>query len=700
MTKKPAVDCEDILESSETLSEGMDKVLKELNTATMLSLRDRIETLNDLYHDKNISEVTDAVYDALKRELIEMEKVLGIKDATSPTKTVGSKAGSSGFQVVRHLTPMRSLDNVFNVDELIEWIATLPLGTQITKEPKLDGLALDIVYFNGKLLRAITRGDGVEGEDVTENALGVWGVQASLGDASAVVIPGIIEIRGEVIVTLAHFNEINAALRAAGQRTYANPRNFAAGSLRLKDPTRVPNRKLKFIAYDYIYGRDLPDFNGGRLEAVAWLGFQTTDPDFVYVSENPQEVRVDLEALLVDLQQVRTTYPYETDGVVFKVHDQATRNQLGYRSTSPRYATAYKFPADEGVSTVDHVRFQVGKSGVLTPVADIEPVHLCGVTISSITLHNLAEIERLGLMYFDHVVVTRRGDVIPKIESVITEVRTGNELRVIYPTHCPSCGCELERVTHSLYCPNNGGCPDQSLARLEHFVSRDGMNIKDLGAAGLKPLVKHGLISSFSSLFFLGDEDLKLVHPNSPVMRSKVLINIQNARTQPIRKVFFAIGIPNVGEGTSERLAMNFKSFEQLCDASYERLTDIPDIGDDTAQSILDACAVNRKEYLNYDKLFTYVEDAPIDPSIVRDLEGKRVAVSGTSFDGLSRSQMETQVKARGAKLTSTISPNLDILYAGTGAGPEKVKKAIKLGFTADGIMFINTKGNKDELDG
>lgn len=681
-------------------NQSIDLVVEALNNQTLSKLREKIEGLNKLYHEESLSEVSDSVYDSLKRELVELEQRMGVKDPTSPTQTVGAKPGSNGFKVVRHLTPMRSLDNVFNVDDLIEWIATLPLGTQITKEPKLDGLALDIVYFNGKFLRAITRGDGIEGEDVSENALGVWGVQTSLGDASAVVIPGIIEIRGEVIVTLANFNAINEHLRESGQRTYANPRNFAAGSLRLKDPTRVPARHLKFIAYDYIYGRDLPDFNGGRLEAVAWLGFQTTDPAFVYVSENHMEVRADLENLLVDLNTERAAYPYETDGVVFKVHEEAIRSQLGYRSNSPRWATAYKFPADEGTSTVDTVRFQVGKSGVLTPVADIEPVHLCGVTISSITLHNVAEIERLGLKYFDHVVVTRRGDVIPKIESVITDLRTGDELRVIYPTTCPSCDMPVERITHSLYCTNHAGCPDQALARLVHFVSRDGMNIKDLGEAGIRSLVKHGLVGSFSSLFYLGDDDLKMVYPNSPVMRKKVLLNIQAAKSQPIRKVFFAVGISNVGEGTSERLAMNFKSFEQLCDASYERLVDIPDIGDDTAQSIATACAANRREYLTYDKLFTYVEDAPIDPSIVRDLEGKRVAVSGTSFDGLSRSQMETQVKARGAKLTSTISPNLDILYAGTGAGPEKVKKAVKLGFTADGIMFINTKGNDDELDG
>lgn len=687
-------------ESTLTLHEALDKITHDTNMNTMVSLRAKIEGLNKLYHEESLSEVSDAVYDSLKRELAVLEKELGIKDPTSPTHTVGAKPGSNGFKVVRHLTAMRSLDNVFNVDELIEWIATLPLGAQITKEPKLDGLALDLVYFNGKLLRAITRGDGVEGEEVTENAVGVWGVQTSLGDASAVVIPGIIEIRGEVIVTTANFNAINEKLREAGQKTYANPRNFAAGSLRLKDPSRVPERRLKFIAYDYIYGRELPDFKGGRLEAIAWLGFQTTDPVFVYVSDNPSEVRTNLEDLLVSLHEERPSFPYEIDGTVFKVHDDKIRKQLGYRSNSPRYATAYKFPAEEGASVLDSVRFQVGKSGVLTPVACIEPVRLCGVTISNITLHNIAEIERLGLKLFDHVIVSRRGDVIPKIESVIEDLRTGDELRVIYPDHCPSCGCEVERITHSLYCPNHTGCPDQAVARLEHFASRDGMNIKDLGGAGITELVKHGLVSSFSSLFYLGDEDLKLVHPKSPVMRSKVLINIKAAKTQPLRKVIFAVGIPGVGEGTSERLAMNFKNFEQLCDATYEQLIDIPDIGGDTAQSITETCAANRKEYLNYDKLFTYVEDAPIDPSIVRDLEGKRVAVSGTSFDGLSRSQMETQVKARGAKLTSTISPNLDILFAGSGAGPEKVKKAVKLGFAADGIMFINTKGNTDELDG
>lgn len=658
--------------------------------AAMKALREKIVHLNKRYHEDSVSEVSDPVYDELKRELIAYEKELDIDDPTSPTKTVGSAAGGNGFEVVRHLTPMRSLDNVFDVVGLMEWIGTLPLGTQITKEPKLDGLALDLVYFNGKLTRAITRGDGFEGELVTDNAIGVWGVQTDLGCAS---VPGILEVRGEVIVTVADFNKINEMLRNTGGKQYANPRNYAAGSLRVKDSTVVPNRRLKFIAYDYIYGGVMPKLSGGRLDVLANMGFSTSEPGPVYVSNNPEEVKYDTEVLLKDLLEKRSSYPYEIDGMVFKAADEDIRKQLGSRSNSPRWATAYKFPAEEGVSEMGYVRFQVGKSGVLTPVAEIDPIRLCGVTISNITLHNVAEIERLGLMYFDKVVVSRRGDVIPKIESVLKDLRIGEELRVIYPIHCPSCGCEVERVNHSLYCPNTTGCPDQAVGRLVHFVSRDGMNIKDLGEAGVTELVKHGLVSSFSSLFYLGDEDLKLVYPNSEVMRKKVLKNIQAAKTQPLRKVIFAVGMPGVGEGTSERLAMNFKSFEEICDATLEQLMDIPDIGEDTAQSIVNACSINRREYITYDKLFTYVEDAPIDPTIVRDLEGKRVVVTGSNFDGLSRSQMEAQVKARGAKLTSTVSPKLDILYAGTGPGPEKVKAALKLGFVQDGIMFVNPKG-------
>jgi DNA ligase (NAD+) len=658
--------------------------------AAMKVLREKIVHLNKRYHEDSVTDVSDAVYDELKKELIEYERILGIDDPTSPTKTVGSAAGGNGFEVVRHLTPMRSLDNVFDVVGLMDWIGTLPLGTQITKEPKLDGLALDLVYSNGRLIRAITRGDGFEGELVTDNAIGVWGVQTDLGCAS---VPGILEVRGEVIVTVEDFNKINEMLRNTGGKQYANPRNYAAGSLRLKDSAQIPMRRLKFMAYDYIYGGQMPKLSGGRLDILGNMGFNPTDPSFVYVSSNPEEVKNDLEGLLTDLLEQRKGYPYEIDGMVFKVADEEVRHQLGSRSNSPRWATAYKFPAEEGVSELDTVRYQVGKSGVITPVAVIEPIRLCGVKITNITLHNFAEIERLGLKYFDKVVVSRRGDVIPKIESVLTDLRTGEELRVIYPTRCPSCDALLERVNHSLYCPNNSGCPDQAVGRLVHFVSRDGMNIKDLGEAGVTELVKHGMVSSFSSLFYLGDEDLKLVYPNSELTRKKVLKNIQAAKTQPLRKVIFAVGMPGVGEGTSERLAMNFKSFEEICDASLEQLMDIPDIGEDTAQSIVNACSMNRREYITYDKLFTYVEDAPIDPTIVRDLEGKRVVVTGSNFDGLSRSQMEAQVKARGAKLTSTVSPKLDILYAGTGPGPEKVKAALKLGFVQDGIMFVNPKG-------
>lgn len=661
----------------------------------MQVLRDTIVHLNKRYHEDSVSEVTDPVYDELKKELIEYERILGIDDPTSPTKTVGYTTGSNGFEVIRHITPMRSLDNVFNIDELMEWDETLPPEADVVMEPKVDGLSLNLVYLNGFLKTATTRGDGFEGEDVTQNAINVWGVQTSLGNS--VHPDSLIEVRGEVKVDKKVFKEINDANREAGKKTYANPRNYAAGSLRLKDPDEVIHRRLSFVAYDYVL--DFPDkyyLGTSPHDLLYQWGFKTTTPVPVLVSRKDlsKEVRREIyEQMLERSLAIRPDWEYEIDGMVFKVSQLALRMAMGSRSNSPRWATAYKFPAEEGVSIFHGAKFQVGKSGVVTPVAIIRPVHICGVTVSSPTLHNIAEIERLDLMVGDHIIVSRRGDVIPKIESVILDLRTPDCTPLEYPTHCPSCGCELVRQTHSLYCPNNSGCPDQAVARLVHFVSRDGMNIKDLGEAGITELVKHGLVGSFSSLFYLGYEDLKLVYPTSDITIKKVLKNIQAAKTQPLRKVIFAVGMPGVGEGTAERLALNYKTFEEICNATFEELKSIPDIGPDTAQAVIDACAANRREYLSYDKLFTYVEDAPPDPSIVRDLEGKRVVVTGGSFDGLSRSQMEANVKARGGRLTSTISPNLDILYAGTGAGPEKVKKAIKLGFVQDGIMFVNPQG-------
>lgn len=659
-------------------------------------LRDTIVHLNKRYHEDSVSEVTDPVYDELKKELIQYEEVLGIDDPTSPTKTIGYTTGSNGFAVVKHITPMRSLDNVFNIEELMEWDDTIIAeDADVVMEPKVDGLSLNLLYLNGFLKSATTRGDGFEGEDVTQNAINVWGVQTSLGNS--VHPDSRIEVRGEVKVDKKVFKEINDANREAGKKTYANPRNFAAGSLRLKDADEVIHRRLSFVAYDYIL--DFPEkyFLGtGSHDLLYQWGFKTTTPVPVIFDRmrlTREERKAIYEQILVRAAEQRSEWPYEIDGMVFKVGQLALRQAMGSRSNSPRWATAYKFPAEEGVSIFQGAKFQVGKSGVITPVAIIRPVHICGVTVSSPTLHNFAEIERLDLMVGDHIIVSRRGDVIPKIESVLLELRTPECHPLVYPTHCPSCDCELVRETHSLYCPNNSGCPSQAVARLVHFVSRDGMNIKDLGEAGITQLVKHGLVGSFSSLFYLGYDDLKLVYPTSDVTIKKVLKNIQAAKTQPLRKVIFAVGMPGVGEGTAERLAMNYKTFEQICDATFEELESIPDIGPDTAQAVIDACAANRREYLSYDKLFTYVEDAPADPSIVRDLEGKRVVVTGGSFDGLSRSQMEASVKARGARLTSTISPNLDILYAGTGAGPEKVKKAIKLGFVQDGIMFVNPQG-------
>lgn len=641
-----------------------------------LLLRSKVEQLNQMYYNESLSLVSDAAYDGLKRELQRLEQVLKIDDTTSPTQTVGHLPSSS-FAKVAHLTPMLSLGNVYNEEELREWINGLPAGVRLTVEPKIDGLSLDIVYENGSLKRAVTRGDGLIGEDVTENALHVWGIPTRITEF---LTKGLVEVRGEVVVRRDVFEAVQQKREANGETRHANPRNYASGSLRLKNPLEVIERRLNFIAYDYIAEIDSTHVVGPhRLGLLDFCGFTTSQPLMLSHSD-------DFWQIVTTLTENRLDYPWDIDGLVFKVEQQEVRRQLGERSNSPRWATAYKFPAQEGVATLLDIHFQIGKSGVATPVAAITPTHVCGVTISNITLHNVAEIERLELKVGDKVAISRRGDVIPKIESVLMVLRDGYERPIVYPEHCPSCGCELERVTHSLYCNNHTGCPDQAVARLAHFVSRNGMDIRGLGESAVTELVKHGLVLSFASLFYLGDEDLKLVYPNSEVTRRKVLESIAAAKTQYFRKVLFAVGIPEVGEGTSERLAAVYPNFEALCNATLAELMDITDIGEITALSIHATCQADRKEFISYDRLFTYVPEV-VEEAAEKDLEGKVVLVSGKTFlvgQGpltLNRQEMERNVKSRGGKLASGISKNVDLFFAGHGAGAEKVTKAIKLGF-------------------
>lgn len=663
---------------------------KEALRDEMHNLRERIKQLNHLYYNESISQVTDAVYDSLKQRLTELENEWGVEDWASPTNTVGAPVVGGHFQVVRHLTPMLSLANVYDEHELKEWIESLPEEATISSEPKIDGLSLDLVYFDGALRRAITRGDGIEGEDVTENALNVWGVQHTLGQPAPA---GIFEVRGEVYIAKEAFTSINEGLLAAGKKPYANARNYASGSLRLKNPEEVLARRLKFVSYDYIY-------HGTGLDNVQSKEQQLLFYGFDYAVSAPVSERVKkslgshaLRSLLEDMLKARHNWSYEIDGMVFKVNEPEYRRQLGSRLNNPRWAVAYKFPAEDGSSILRDILWQVGKSGVVTPVAVIDPVRVAGVTITNVTLHNVAEIERLELLIGDHIVVTRRGDVIPKIEGVLTELRTGNEEAIHYPERCPACEEPLTRMTHSIYCTNNSGCPDQSVARMAHFASRGGMNIKGLGDAAITELVRNHLVMSFSSLFYLSDQDLA-VAIKSDKTRAKVLQAIADAKHRPFHRVIFAIGIPEVGEGTAERLAEHYNSFEELCNATRDDLKQIPDIGDIVSESIYENCQLHRKEYLGYDKLFTYVKE-PETETAERDLEGQVVVVSGNGFmiddTYLSRAEMEKNVKARGAKLVSSISSNVDLFFCGTNAGPEKVRKAKNLGFTqVDPYIYEN----------
>lgn len=639
-------------------------------------LRKLIAQLNDEYYNKGESSVSDEVYDSLKAELTALEP--GSTDPLSPINQVGAPS-NGGFDKFTHPVPMLSLDNVFDEGEVIQWLSTLPVKTIIGLEYKLDGASLELVYRNNKLFVASTRGDGEVGDDVTENACYFRGIPFDL-PSSLKGLHSII-VRGEVIIKNDVFHSLNTARQASGKTVYANPRNAVAGLLRSLDADPSHLGKVTFIAYDlyiqktkdgewentdvYAYEEDMDDF---ILVERPWMGVSDRNDELMDAINRSMEGRADIG--------------YDIDGMVIKVLSSSERKKLGSKSTTPRWATAYKFQAQTVTSILRAVEFQVGRTGVITPVAKIDPVVVCGVTVSSVTLHNLTEIERLDLRLSDTVVVSRRGDVIPKIESVVVALREDEHGVIGTPDTCPSCGEPTTRSATGieLLCTNKVTCPAQLINRMAHFVSRDGIDVKYMGPAVVEALIVSGSLGSFNSLFYLNEDDFYQAGVGS-AMTAKILDNISKVKTIPFFKVLRAVGLPEIGDSTARSLAEKFHSFVELMSASEEDITSIADIGPAVVSSIMTLDDLQAGDLTNLDKTLTYVETKR-PKAEQQDLAGMTVVVTGSVFEGRSRKEMEEWVQARGAKLSKSVSKNTDVIYVGAGAGPDKLKKAKALGIT------------------
>lgn len=656
---------------------------------------DRLKALihyhNQRYYVLDDPELPDSEYDRLFNELRQLEAQFpDLVTADSPTQRVGGTP-LAGFRTVTHEVPMLSLDNVFSADDFRDFDRRarerlrehLPAASDLfgepviryCAEPKLDGLAISLLYENGKLVRAATRGDGTTGEDITHNVRTIKSVPLRLlGDR----VPVRLEVRGEVVMPKAGFLKLNERAAANGEKLFANPRNAAAGSLRQLDPRIAAQRPLEFYAYGAVQaeGIDLPESQYDTLQRLGRLGFRISQE--VKRGEGADFV-LDVYA---DIQARRDSLPYEIDGVVIKVDSTRWQQELGFVSRAPRWATAFKFPAQEAITTVEAIEFQVGRTGALTPVARLAPVFVGGVTVSNATLHNFDEIERMDVRVGDSVVIYRAGDVIPKVVRVLQERRPAGCAPVVLPVHCPVCGSDVERPDDEAIARCSGGlfCAAQQKEALKHFVSRRAMDIEGLGDKWIEQLVDQNLIRTSADLYALSREQLLPLDRMGEKSADNLLVAIAQSKHTTLPRFLFALGIRGVGEATALALAKHFGRLEALVDANDEALMQVPDIGPVVAESV----ATFFRQPHNLEVIQRLQEAGVQWPAIEaqadRDqpLAGQTWVLTGT-LSSLSRDQAKEKLLQLGAKVAGSVSKKTSCVVAGEAAG-SKLADAEKLG--------------------
>lgn len=647
---------------------------------THQQMLDLIQQLNDYsyaYHVKDEPIVPDAVYDRDYRQLqsIEAEHPEWIQ-ADSPTQRVGEKP-DSGFTNVAHTVPMLSLDNAFDNESLADFdqrIRKLLNAEQVTYccEPKLDGLAISLRYEEGRLVRGVTRGDGLSGEDITSNIKTIYSVPLKLRTKTP---PAVLEVRGEIYMPKEGFEKLNALAVEQGEKTFVNPRNAAAGSLRQLDPKVTAKRPLVMCAYSigYVEGWEQPESHyAGLLQLSEW-GFRTND--LMTTAEGAQGCIDYYEKL----NEKRASLSYDIDGIVYKVDQIALQNQLGFIARAPRWAIARKFPAQEEMTRILGVDFQVGRTGAITPVARLEPVFVGGVTVSNATLHNKDEIARLGVKVNDFVIVHRAGDVIPKVVQVVIDKRPENATEVIFPEACPVCGSDLEQVEGEAVIRCTGGlvCGAQLKESLKHFVSRKAMDIDGLGDKLIEQLVDQQLVKTPVDIFTLSEKKDTLLSMERMGQKSveKLLASIEIAKSTQFNRFIYSLGIREVGEATARALTGYFTELDDLMAADQETLVEVEDVGPivaqhvrlffdqelnrDTIKGLLAAGVVwEKKQQVSADEL---------------PLSGKTYVVTG-SLSQFSRDQVKDKLQALGAKVSGSVSAKTDCLVAGEKAGSKLTK--------------------------
>ncbi|MBR5197546.1 MAG: NAD-dependent DNA ligase LigA [Alistipes sp.] len=651
---------------------------KEQDILRMRELEQVLEHHSYKYYIENNPEISDKEFDELLAELQRLEAAHPEEaDPNSPTKRVGSDL-TSEFESVEHRYAMMSLSNTYSAEELGEWIDRIvrEIGqVEFVAELKFDGTAISLTYENGALLRAVTRGDGKRGDDVTNNVRTIGSVPLKLRGEG---YPSLFEIRGEIIMPYASFDRLNSEREAAGEPLLANPRNAAAGTLKQQSSQVVARRGLDCTLYQ-LAGDNLPFTTHAESLAKAkeW-GFSISDHRAIC------RTREEIEAFINYWDTERKSLPYATDGIVIKVNSYAEQRSLGATAKSPRWAVAYKFQAERAVTKLLSVDFQVGRTGAVTPVANLEPVLLAGTVVRRASIHNADQIALHDIRIGDMVYVEKGGEIIPKITGVEFSERSAESQPFEYITHCPECGSELVRVEGEAkhFCPNSRGCKPQIIGRIEHFVKRKAMDIEGLGSETIELLWQNDMLHNIADIYHLDSAKIAALPRLGEKSADNIQQGVERSKEVPFERVLFALGIRFVGETTAKYIASHFRTLDAIMAASRDELAEAEEVGAKIADSIVDYFADedNRTiiEHLRQAGLQFEVREKHKDSNA---LNGKSIVISG-KFTGRSRDDMKAIVEAHGGRNIAAVSANVDFIVAGDNMGPAKRQKAEKLGIT------------------
>ncbi|MEW4924197.1 NAD-dependent DNA ligase LigA [Algibacter sp. 2305UL17-15] len=662
----------------------------------IINLRNELREHNYNYYVLDNPTITDYEFDLKLKELQELEEQHPeFYDANSPTQRVGGEI-TKNFETVKHEHRMYSLDNSYSKEDLLDWekrIKKMVDGDVFyTCELKYDGASISLTYENGQLVRAVTRGDGFQGDDVTANVKTIKSVPLQLkGD-----YPPKFDIRGEIVLPFDGFHKMNEERLANGEEPYRNPRNTASGSLKLQDSAEVAKRPLECLLYN-LTGNNLGiSSQFESLEKARSWGFKV--PDAAKLAKSVDEV---LEFVNY-WDTKRHELPYETDGVVIKVNNLQQQEELGYTAKAPRWAMAYKFKAEQVSTVLNEITYQVGRTGAITPVANLEPVELAGTTVKRASIHNADQIEKLDIRERDTVFVEKGGEIIPKIIGVDLSERPIDSVPTQYITHCPECESELVRTEGDAkhYCPNYNGCKPQIIGRIQHYISRKAMDIEGLGGETVALLVNEGLISNYSDLYELTKEQVIPLERMAEKSADNLINGIEASKNIPFERVLYAIGIRYVGETVAKKLAKHYKSIDNLMNASQEDLENVDEIGVKIAESVkLFFASEENIEIINRLKQFGVQLEISSEEleGQTEILKGQSIVVSGV-FEHVSRNELKKLIEDNGGKVSSSISSKTSFVVAGDKMGPSKKDKAEALGISLISEVEFLQKISKTDI--